>query len=398
MSARREADAGAADGAREARGVGGPDAWLDAPGRALRDRVAAVIARGAGAARLPEAEFDALALALFAWQRARCAAVDRVARAFAGEGAIRSLDALPGVPADAFKTARIACFDPRYTVRAFHTSGTTAERPGRHEFADLALYDAAALASAQRYLFPKGLGAYDLVLLAPDETDAPHSSLTYMLARFHAAAKQPWARGRPWMIARGALDVAHLRKTLRRLAAQPRDVAVLGASFAFVHLDEALKPGERWPLPPGSFVMPTGGFKGRSRELSRGELEELLFARFNVPPTRVVYEYGMTELSSQAYEAHGYGVPPGRYVPPPWMRVDAVDPETLAVRPRGEPGILRIVDLANVGSTVALQTADVGVVHPDGAFEVHGRAPGATPRGCARALDALLSGGAGGEA
>jgi hypothetical protein len=52
---------------------------------------------------------------------------------------------------------------------------------------------------------------------------------------------------------------------------------------------------------------------------------------------------------------------------------------------------LRVIDLANLGSCVAIQTADLGVVHEDG-FEVRGRMPGATPRGCARAMDALLSG------
>ena len=42
---------------------------------------------------------------------------------------------------------------------------------------------------------------------------------------------------------------------------------------------------------------------------------------------------------------------------------------------------------------IAVQTADVGVVASDGTFEVRGRAPGATPRGCARAIDALLASG-----
>ena len=96
----------------------------------------------------------------------------------------------------------------------------------------------------------------------------------------------------------------------------------------------------------------------------------------------------MTELSSQAYESHARG---GRlYVPPPWMLITAMDPERLTPLPHGAAGILRIVDLANIGSCIAVQTADLGATHPEG-FEVHGRVPGATPRGCARAMDALLS-------
>ena len=59
----------------------------------------------------------------------------------------------------------------------------------------------------------------------------------------------------------------------------------------------------------------------------------------------------------------------------------AVDPETLAPVPRGEVGIARIVDLANVDSAVAIQTADRVRVTADG-VELLGRAPGAPPRGC----------------
>jgi hypothetical protein len=110
-----------------------------------------------------------------------------------------------------------------------------------------------------------------------------------------------------------------------------------------------------------------------------------------VARTQIVGEYGMTELSSQAYEAHREGCAPGVFRAPPWMRVTAVDPVALTRVPDGEIGLLRVVDLANVGSAVAIQTSDLGRVHPDG-FEVLGRAPGASPRGCARALDAALSG------
>jgi hypothetical protein len=43
--------------------------------------------------------------------------------------------------------------------------------------------------------------------------------------------------------------------------------------------------------------------------------------------------------------------------------------------------LIRIVDLANLGSAMALQTEDVGVRHGD-RFEVLGRVATAPPRGC----------------
>ena len=59
----------------------------------------------------------------------------------------------------------------------------------------------------------------------------------------------------------------------------------------------------------------------------------------------------------------------------------------------GIGGGLAIVDLANTGSVLALQTADLGRRIGDG-FEVLGREPGAEARGCSRAADAMLSGNA----
>jgi hypothetical protein len=77
------------------------------------------------------------------------------------------------------------------------------------------------------------------------------------------------------------------------------------------------------------------------------------------------------------------------------MRVVAVDPDSLTALPTGEIGIARIVDLANVDSAAAIQTADRVRVLPSRGFEggrveLLGRAPGATPRGCSIATDELL--------
>jgi hypothetical protein len=52
-------------------------------------------------------------------------------------------------------------------------------------------------------------------------------------------------------------------------------------------------------------------------------------------------------------------------------------------------GALRIVDLANTGSVLAVATADLGVVADDG-FEVLGREAGAEARGCSLAADEML--------
>ena len=47
----------------------------------------------------------------------------------------------------------------------------------------------------------------------------------------------------------------------------------------------------------------------------------------------------------------------------------------------GETGLIRVLDLANVWSVMAVQTEDLGVRRGDG-FELIGRAAQAEPRGC----------------
>jgi hypothetical protein len=169
-------------------------------------------------------------------------------------------------------------------------------------------------------------------------------------------------------------------------------VALCGAAFAFVHLLDALeRDAVRLTLPAGSRVMETGGFKGRSRELSRDALYAGIGERLGIPPARIVNQYGMTELGSQFYdsvlrEPHA----PRRKLAPPWTRVRILDAETGGDARPGEVGAIAVTDLANTGSVLAVQTADLGRTR-DGGFEVIGREPGAEQRGCSIAIDELIA-------
>ncbi|MDP3273693.1 MAG: acyl-protein synthetase [Deltaproteobacteria bacterium] len=366
----------------------------DSEGRALwaavERMIAAFVRRGSSGE-----DFEALTLRALRWQRAQCPALDRALAAVTlSSKPIETYGALVGLPVEVFASARIACFLPEQTQRTFLTSGTTGDVRGAHAFASLGLYEQGALAMGSRYLLTAP--RYALVYLAEAPEANPHSSLSAMLEMFAARQALEFAdeSGALWGIREGALAAEVVREALVRACAGTRPVALLGASFAFVHLWDALGEGWRCALPAGSVVMPTGGFKGRSRVLAMSDFFDEITERFGVARADIVQEYGMTELSSQAYEAHREGVAPGRYVTPPWMRIEAVDLETLEVLPQGQQGLLRVVDLANLGSCVVLQTADLGVVHADG-VEVLGRMRGAAPRGCARAVDAMLSEGRG---
>jgi hypothetical protein len=178
---------------------------------------------------------------------------------------------------------------------------------------------------------------------------------------------------------------------LAQLAGAATPVVLCGTAFAFVHLLDALeRRGRSLRLPPGSRVLETGGFKGRSREISRDELHAAIETQLGVPRARVVNQYGMTELGSQFHDSVlRFPSEPRRKLGPPWTRVRLLDPETNEESAPGAAGRIAIFDLVNTGSVFAVQTADLGQRRGDG-FEVLGREAGAEARGCSLAADTML--------
>jgi len=359
----------------------------------LKERLLAVIARGAHAP-LVDAEFDALALAVFAHQYA-CNAPYRAFcdRRRATPATVARWTDIPAVPTDAFKAAALVCGDPSSAATVFRTSGTTqgSERRGTHYLPDLALYDAALRAGFAAHLLPEG-ARLPILSLVPSPRELTDSSLSHMIGEvmgdFGASASG-------WFVSPdGGIRGAALRDALRAAEADATPVCIPGTAFAFVHwLDELAASGERFRLPEGSRVMDTGGFKGRSREVTRAELYAAIHDRLGISPSWCVNEYGMTEMSSQFYDglAGAADAPDARlHAGPAWVRTHAADPETLRPLSHGEIGVLRHWDLANLGSVMAIQTADLGFTTPAG-FRVLGRAQGAEARGCSIAMDELLT-------
>jgi hypothetical protein len=218
-----------------------------------------------------------------------------------------------------------------------------------------------------------------LVALTPPPAEAHRSSLVHMLATVIGRFGSPDSvfAGRIDGSGNWDVDCDRLDRTLRRAIDAARPACLMGTAFNFVHvLDRLADGGRRYGLPAGSRAMETGGYKGRSRELSRGELHARIADRFGIVPGRVVTEYGMSELSSQAYGRGGVGL---RF--PPWTRVRAVSPEDGSEMPEGRPGLVRVHDLANVWSVAAVETGDLGILR-DGGLELLGRAGTAAPRGC----------------
>ncbi len=335
-----------------------------------------------------EARFDTLARALFAWQLEHCTPYARFCRARGRTpDRVTSWRELPPVPTGAFKEVELRCFPAERTLKTFRTSGTATERRGALHLDTLELYEASLLPSFRRFLLPDA-ARLPIRVLAPPPEEVPDSSLSHMLG---CVVRKLGAPGSGFDVKGGRLRVEPLLDVLEQTVARDTPLLLAGTAFGFVHLLDALQEQRLvWRLPAGSRVMETGGFKGRSRELGREALRAALGERLGVPPTHVVNQYGMTELGSQFYDSSlcEPGAP-RRKLGPPWTRVRIVDPQSGEDARPGEVGIVVVVDLANTGSVLALQTADLGRRVEDG-FEVLGRAPGAEARGCSMAADAML--------
>jgi hypothetical protein len=355
---------------------------LHAESDALHARARAFVLAFEAGAPMPEA-FDALACDLARFQAAHVAGYARLCAARGVDPASlrRAADA-PAVPTDAFKLTRVATFAEEDAAVTFRTSGTTIGARGEHAMRDVTTYEDAARAFGRWALardLPRGT---PVLVIGPPPSEAPDSSLTHMLALF---ARSFGDGARAFFVDGDVLDLAALSERIAFIDVADAPALLLGTSFAFVHLLDALDEATL-PLPRGSRVMQTGGFKGKSREVSPRELRARIAHAFDVDDANIVAEYGMTELSSQFYDARPT---PGVFVEPPWARVVPVDPETLAPVADGEIGIARIEDLANVDSAFAVLASD-RVRRVPGGFELLGRAPGAAPRGCSIAVDELL--------
>ena len=361
--------------------------------------------RLAAAWQTQDRRFDELALELFALQFKHNAAYRKICEA---RGRIpidvEHWTQIPAVPAAAFKELELTSLAPDERTSVFYSSGTTGQKPGRHfhNSESLAVYEASLWDWFEQNIFADSkfkIQNSNLIVLTPPPAQAPHSSLVHM---FEIVRQKLGAAGSAftgkistdgcWSLdfdaVLAALDTPHSAFRTPQL--------ILGTAFSFVHLLDFLKENDlQFRLPENSRVMETGGYKNRSRSLPKSGLHALITERLGIEPENIICEYGMSELSSQAYAVTSdkwqvtsktettrhSSLITHHFHFPPWARAQIVSPETGREVGEDETGLIRIFDLANVFSVAAIQTEDLGVRRGDG-FELVGRAQLAEPRGC----------------
>lgn len=301
--------------------------------------------------------FEAVALELFSRQSERCAPY-REYLSLIGVDArkVDALEKIPFLPIELFKSHRVYCGTGEPEI-VFTSSSTGGGGESRHYVARRSDYEQTFRRAFELfYGAAAGVGIYALL---PGYLEREGSSLIYMIDDLVRQS----GRGGFYLNDHGAL--------LRDMEADPGRKILFGVSYALLDLAEHHKPELR-----DTIVMETGGMKGRREELPKDEFHRILCDAFGVDA--VHSEYGMAELSSQAYSSGG-----NIFAPPPWMRVSVRDLNDPCERlPDGRAGGVNITDLANIDSCAFIQTQDVGIVYPEGAFSVLGRADRSEVRGC----------------
>ena len=332
-------------------------------------------------------QFDALALELFVLQFKHNFAYRKIceARKLTPQ-VVEHWTQIPAVPTAAFKDLELTSLAPDERTAVFHSSGTTEQKPSRHfhNAESLAVYEASLWKWFQLHFGDVG----ELVFLTPNQAAAPRSSLVHMFEIVRQKFSLPKSVFTGNVSADGSwmVDFVATIKKLRASCEMGTPLSLLGTAFSFVHLLDYLAENNlQFRLPEGSRMMETGGYKNRSRTLPKEELHALIAERLGVPRKNILCEYGMSELSSQAYDSTisaEKGKPMARHFQfPPWARVQIIAPETGREAANGETGLICIFDLANVFSVMAIQTEDLGI-RRDEHFDLIGRAQLAEPRGC----------------
>ncbi len=252
-------------------------------------------------------------------------------------------------------------------VRTFLSSGTTRADRSQSHFSKTGLssYRRNSVAAFQDILqrfFPDPNTVSGLSLI-PSVAEWPDSSLAQMVQWIGEEYRLEYWDG------------------LKPIPKTP--VWVFGTAFHFVNLAD---DGVRLTLPAGSVVIETGGTKGRSRSVTREELYALISEHLGVPRNRIISEYGMCELATQAYDYVDH--PEGRELSleerwfrfPSPIEVSAYD--RLSRSQRTGEGTLVVHDAWRIDYPWPIRTEDMARIREDGAFQLLGRVPMSPLKGC----------------
>lgn len=305
---------------------------------------------------------------------------------------VPSWKAIPALPVTAFKDHDITSLTNDQISTTFFSSGTTSDCRSRHyhSVSSLKLYEQSLLTHFKSAAVFENT-PLSAVSFTPPPALCPNSSLVHMLESLntHVFGGEMSFLGKLDSNESWQLESHKVLNLLQHHVDQKRPLYLFTTAFGLVDiLDELTTRNERIVLPSNCVLFETGGYKGRTRSVSRADLYQWAMDRLSLKPNRIVSEYGMCETGSQAYdtsakysESGGIELKQRLFRFPSWVLWDVISPETGRPVGCGERGWLKILDPVNVASIMALQTEDQVIKWTEG-FEFVGRSLVSDPRGC----------------
>jgi hypothetical protein len=267
---------------------------------------------------------------------------------------------IPCLPVSVFKTHRVKTGNFKPDI-CFESSGTENSSRSLHYIKNAVHYQK-SLTKCFEFFYGKP-AKYAIFALLPSYLERKNASLVYMAKTL--MAQNPDKHGGFYL-----QHNAELNKSIHKSLQAGYQPVLLAVSFALLDMADNANVDLS-----DTIIIETGGMKGLKKEIIRDELYRYLTKKLK--PKTIHSEYGMTEMLSQAYKTNTTG-----FLSPPWLKVlirDMHDPATYL--PKGQKGLINIIDLANIHSCAFLQTSDIGEITSDG-FTVSGRLDYSDIRGC----------------
>jgi hypothetical protein len=253
-------------------------------------------------------------------------------------------------------------FDKLIQKNLFLSSGTSSKNRSHSFFSDkgLQLYETSSVLTFHSVLKENIIShnpfEIEGISLIPRKETLPQSSLAHMICSFSKIWKVHY------------LDNLSLQKF-----DTTKPVWVFATAFDLIKcFDNKIKIN----LHPQSLIIETGGNKGLTRNINKKELYKTISQTFTLKKDRIISEYSMAELCSQAYTSPSSNI----FKFPEWVKLSIMTPIG-QIRPYGT-GSLIIQDHLRIDLPYFLRSEDIVKLKKDCSFEILGRVPSSVQKGC----------------
>ncbi len=273
---------------------------------------------------------------------------------------VKNINAIPFLPIELFKNHKVVTgkWNEKTT---FLSSGTTDYHRSKHFVKDLDFYINNAINGFESIY--GDVSQYVILAILPGYGKTGISSLVTMLDA---------------MISKSVFGISgfyldkkeDLIDALKFCSKNKYKTILFGVSFGLLDL-----PENGYGFPELT-IIETGGMKSSKVEMTKEEI--IIKLKSTWKQSKIHSEYGMTELFSQSYSEDNVW-----YTPMDTKRVfigELSDP--FKISGNYKPGVIKVMDLANMDSCAFIETQDLGMSNDKDQFQVLGRLDNAEVRGC----------------